>query len=86
MKQSKPNAPRPDIRAMSTRIIVSFNDSHRYRAMTTTKSSHTTRRNHGSESSLTRWLQALRRLFAELSSSYHPERHYMRGGGTGGVA
>jgi hypothetical protein len=54
--------------------------------MSATKFRHTTRRTRGSESSLTRWLATLRKLFAELSSSYHPERHYMRGGGTGGVA
>ena len=31
-------------------------------------------------------LTALRNVFAELTSSYRPERHYMRGGRTGGVA
>ena len=29
---------------------------------------------------------ALRGVFVELTSSYRPERHYMRGGRTGGVA
>lgn len=35
---------------------------------------------------LARLVSFIRNFFAELTSSYHPERHYMRGGGTGGVA
>lgn len=35
---------------------------------------------------LARLMASLRALVAALTSSYHPERHYMRGGGTGGVA
>jgi hypothetical protein len=60
----------------------------RNRAMSATKATHTMRRGrrHDAGSPAARWFEALRRLFAELSSSYHPERHYMRGGGTGGVA
>jgi len=35
---------------------------------------------------LARCIAGIREFFAELTSTYHPERHYMRGGGTGGVA
>jgi hypothetical protein len=35
---------------------------------------------------LVRLIAPLRAFLAELTSTYHPERHYMRGGGTGGVA
>ena len=35
---------------------------------------------------LSRYIAGVRQFFAELTSSYHPERHYLRGGGTGGVA
>lgn len=35
---------------------------------------------------LARYVAGIRAFFAEMTSSYHPERHYMRGGGTGGVA
>jgi hypothetical protein len=33
-----------------------------------------------------RCLAAIRGFLAELTSSYHPERHYMRGGRTGRAA
>jgi hypothetical protein len=33
-----------------------------------------------------RWPAALRRLIRKFSRRYHPERHYMRGGRTGGAA
>ena len=32
-----------------------------------------------------RWAAAIRDVFVELLSSYHPERHYMRGGRTRGM-
>lgn len=35
---------------------------------------------------LARIAGAVRAFLSALTSSYHPERHYMRGGGTGGVA
>jgi hypothetical protein len=35
---------------------------------------------------LARCIAGIREFFAALTSTYHPERHYMRGGGTGGVA
>ncbi len=35
---------------------------------------------------LARWAAAIRDFFVELTSPYHPERHYMRGGRTGGSA
>jgi hypothetical protein len=35
---------------------------------------------------LARIADAIRAFFSALTTSYHPERHYMRGGGTGGVA
>jgi hypothetical protein len=55
--------------------------------MSATKATHTMRRGRRQDAGgiAARWIVALRKLFAELSSSYHPERHYMRGGGTGGV-
>jgi hypothetical protein len=34
---------------------------------------------------LARWAAAIRDVFTELLSPYHPERHYMRGGRTGGM-
>jgi hypothetical protein len=51
--------------------------------------SHTARRSRNTRTGsalLARLLAPVRDFFAELTSSYHPERHYMRGGGTGGVA
>lgn len=33
-----------------------------------------------------RWLAAVRDALAGFTSAYRPERHYMRGGGTGGVS
>jgi hypothetical protein len=40
----------------------------------------------GKEGFLARCIAAIRAFLAELTSAYRPERHYMRGGGTGGVA
>lgn len=31
-------------------------------------------------------IAALRAFYVMMTSSYRPERHYMRGGGTGGLA
>jgi hypothetical protein len=53
-------------------------------AQTQIPGSHRTRRQHAR--GLARCIAGVREFFAELTSSYHPERHYMRGGGTGGVA
>jgi hypothetical protein len=33
-----------------------------------------------------RWIAAMHDALARLASPYRPERHYMRGGGTGGVS
>jgi hypothetical protein len=33
-----------------------------------------------------RWPAAIRRLIRRIARPYHPERHYMRGGRTGGTA
>jgi hypothetical protein len=41
---------------------------------------------HSEARGLARCIAGVREFFAALTSSYHPERHYMRGGGTGGVA
>ena len=52
--------------------------------MTTRRSSNSIRRKQ--DSVFARLIAALRGVLAALTSSYHPERHYMRGGKTGGVA
>jgi hypothetical protein len=52
--------------------------------MTTTSPTSRTRRKQGN--ALTRLIATVRDFVAELTSSYHPERHYMRGGRTGGTA
>jgi hypothetical protein len=44
------------------------------------------RTRHSQARGLARCIAGVREFFAALTSSYHPERHYMRGGGTGGVA
>lgn len=44
------------------------------------------RTRHSQARGLARCIAGIREFFATLTSSYHPERHYMRGGGTGGVA
>ena len=51
---------------------------------TSNRSSSRLRRKQGT--AFTRLIGTVRGFFAELTSSYRPERHYMRGGGTGGVA
>jgi hypothetical protein len=33
-----------------------------------------------------RWPATVRRLIHKIAHRYHPERHYMRGGRTGGAA
>ena len=33
-----------------------------------------------------RWPATIRRLIRKIANPYHPERHYMRGGQTGGAA
>jgi hypothetical protein len=53
-----------------------------------TDTSETMRRAQGNRPAPTfmeRWIAAMRDVLADLTSPYRPERHYMRGGGTGGV-
>jgi hypothetical protein len=64
---------------------VSFQSS-RATAMTSRSSDLSRRSGRQQTGSLARIARAVRAFFAALTSSYHPERHYMRGGGTGGVA
>jgi hypothetical protein len=52
--------------------------------ITSNRSSSRLRRKQGG--AVTRLINTVRDFLAELTSSYHPERHYMRGGGTGGAA
>lgn len=33
-----------------------------------------------------RWMAAISDLLVKLANPYRPERHYMRGGGTGGLS
>jgi hypothetical protein len=44
------------------------------------------RARHPQDNTTARLIAAVREFFTELTRSYRPERHYMRGGGTGGVA
>jgi hypothetical protein len=52
--------------------------------MMMTKPGSRTHRKQGN--ALARLFATIRDFVAELTSSYHPERHYMRGGRTGGTA
>ena len=51
---------------------------------TSNRSSDRLRRKH--DGAFSRLIGAVRGFLAELTNPYRPERHYMRGGGTGGVA
>lgn len=82
LKQSKPSGGRDDTRTMRVCAILDAGPP-------TTPAAMTHRILHPSRppaTILARLMASLRAVIAALTRSYHPERHYMRGGGTGGVA
>jgi hypothetical protein len=86
MKQSKPEAASRETRAAHNGVILPPSQSFDFQRRPAMSTSRPGKAPSGKEGFLARCIAAIRALLAELTSAYRPERHYMRGGGTGGVA